>query len=210
MPRSESRCPSPFPGRTSPGARRTPAAPHRPTSWNSHPPLVSACVIIGLDGPRRPARSHPPRNVTGLLDALTDKGYVARQPHPTDRRATLVSLTDHGRTTIAKLRANAAPWPLNYSPVDYIIECLHWRDEIGAAAIEVDNEAMQAQQRWMHQAIAETVWQPRGRVGTSTPAGPSPTPGPPPPAASTRCCANARRILSRGPGRADHLKGRTG
>jgi DNA-binding MarR family transcriptional regulator len=37
-----------------------------------------------------------PRNVTGLVDALEDMGLVARQPHPTDRRATLVTLTDHG------------------------------------------------------------------------------------------------------------------
>lgn len=33
------------------------------------------------------------RNVTGLVDALEDAGYVARAPHPTDRRATLVTLT---------------------------------------------------------------------------------------------------------------------
>lgn len=46
-----------------------------------------------------------PRNVTGLLDALQADGYVAREPHPTDRRATLVSLTDRGRTTAAGLRS---------------------------------------------------------------------------------------------------------
>lgn len=33
------------------------------------------------------------RNVTGLVDALEQAGYVARAPHPTDRRATLVTLT---------------------------------------------------------------------------------------------------------------------
>jgi DNA-binding MarR family transcriptional regulator len=33
------------------------------------------------------------RNVTGLVDALEAGGYVERAPHPTDRRATLVSLT---------------------------------------------------------------------------------------------------------------------
>lgn len=33
------------------------------------------------------------RNVTGLVDALEDAGYVVRAPHPTDRRATLVTLT---------------------------------------------------------------------------------------------------------------------
>jgi DNA-binding MarR family transcriptional regulator len=34
-----------------------------------------------------------PRNITGLVDALEEAGYVHRAPHPTDRRATLVTLT---------------------------------------------------------------------------------------------------------------------
>jgi DNA-binding MarR family transcriptional regulator len=37
-----------------------------------------------------------PRNVTGLVDALQTAGFVTRKPHPTDRRATLVTLTQHG------------------------------------------------------------------------------------------------------------------
>jgi DNA-binding MarR family transcriptional regulator len=42
-----------------------------------------------------------PRNVTGLVDALESAGFVARSPHPTDRRATIVSLTGQGRTLAA-------------------------------------------------------------------------------------------------------------
>jgi DNA-binding MarR family transcriptional regulator len=34
-----------------------------------------------------------PRNITGLVDALEAAGYVERAPHPSDRRAVLVSLT---------------------------------------------------------------------------------------------------------------------
>ncbi|MFC9913964.1 MarR family winged helix-turn-helix transcriptional regulator [Streptomyces sp. NPDC059862] len=45
-----------------------------------------------------------PRNVTGLLDALAADGLVARDAHPTDRRATLVSLTEKGRSLTAGLR----------------------------------------------------------------------------------------------------------
>lgn len=45
-----------------------------------------------------------PRNVTGLVDALEGAGLARRDPHPTDRRATLVSLTDEGRTTLARWR----------------------------------------------------------------------------------------------------------
>lgn len=37
-----------------------------------------------------------PRTVTSLVDALVDTGFVSREPHPTDRRATLVTLTGHG------------------------------------------------------------------------------------------------------------------
>jgi DNA-binding MarR family transcriptional regulator len=36
------------------------------------------------------------RNVTGLVDALEETGFVVRRPHPDDRRATLVTLTDRG------------------------------------------------------------------------------------------------------------------
>ncbi|MBM7504542.1 MarR family winged helix-turn-helix transcriptional regulator [Agromyces aurantiacus] len=34
-----------------------------------------------------------PRNITGLVDALEETGYVERAPHPADRRAVLVTLT---------------------------------------------------------------------------------------------------------------------
>jgi DNA-binding MarR family transcriptional regulator len=40
-----------------------------------------------------------PRNVTGLVDALQAGGFATREPHPTDRRATLVGLTALGITT---------------------------------------------------------------------------------------------------------------
>ena len=43
------------------------------------------------------------RNITGLVDGLVATGFVTRQPHPTDRRATLVTFTDLGTRTAAKL-----------------------------------------------------------------------------------------------------------
>lgn len=46
-----------------------------------------------------------PRNVTGLVDALVDTGFVRREPHPTDRRATLVHLTEQGSRTADELAA---------------------------------------------------------------------------------------------------------
>lgn len=44
-----------------------------------------------------------PRTVTSLVDALESTGYVERLPHPTDRRAVLVGLTEVGRTTMATM-----------------------------------------------------------------------------------------------------------
>lgn len=44
-----------------------------------------------------------PRNVTGLVDALVETGFVIRQPHPGDRRATLVTLTEHGASVLADM-----------------------------------------------------------------------------------------------------------
>ncbi|MEI3865640.1 MarR family transcriptional regulator [Microbacterium sp. CCNWLW134] len=46
-----------------------------------------------------------PRNVTGLVDALEASGHVERAPHPTDRRATLVTLTVLGRDVMRQMVA---------------------------------------------------------------------------------------------------------
>ena len=46
-----------------------------------------------------------PRNVTGLVDALETAGLVERRAHPTDRRATLVTLTDAGAQMAAPMDA---------------------------------------------------------------------------------------------------------
>jgi DNA-binding MarR family transcriptional regulator len=41
-------------------------------------------------------------NVTGLVDALEETGFVTREPHPIDRRTTLASFTEAGaRTAVA-------------------------------------------------------------------------------------------------------------
>lgn len=38
-----------------------------------------------------------PTSVTSLVDGLEKRGYAARSPHPTDRRATLATITPRGR-----------------------------------------------------------------------------------------------------------------
>jgi len=45
-----------------------------------------------------------PRNITGLVDGLEHSGHVRRTPHPTDRRAVLVELTDSARATMTTMQ----------------------------------------------------------------------------------------------------------
>jgi DNA-binding MarR family transcriptional regulator len=44
-----------------------------------------------------------PRNVTALIDALEETGFVRRSAHPTDRRAIVVGLTPKGQKAVATL-----------------------------------------------------------------------------------------------------------
>jgi DNA-binding MarR family transcriptional regulator len=39
-------------------------------------------------------------SITSLLDTLARRGYIERQPHPIDRRKTLISITDAGRELV--------------------------------------------------------------------------------------------------------------
>ena len=49
-----------------------------------------------------------PRNITGLVDALEAGGYVKRSPHPSDRRATIVSLAASARRMMAEMQREHA------------------------------------------------------------------------------------------------------
>ena len=46
-----------------------------------------------------------PTSVTNIVDRLQGDGLVRRMPHPTDRRATLVELTEDGRARLAEATA---------------------------------------------------------------------------------------------------------
>ena len=46
------------------------------------------------------------RNITALVDGLAEAGFVRRDPHPDDRRAVQVRLTDDGRTVTDRLTAD--------------------------------------------------------------------------------------------------------
>lgn len=47
-----------------------------------------------------------PRNITGLVDGLERDGFVAREPHPSDRRAMLVMLTARGAEVFHRMQAD--------------------------------------------------------------------------------------------------------
>jgi DNA-binding MarR family transcriptional regulator len=44
-----------------------------------------------------------PRTITALVDGLVATGFVTREPHPSDRRAALVTFTERGRNTAQAL-----------------------------------------------------------------------------------------------------------
>lgn len=69
--------------------------------------------VLGAAGPSQQrelaaALDVTPRNVTGLVDGLVASGHVTREPHPTDRRATLVTPTAAGRAVIEENQAGYA------------------------------------------------------------------------------------------------------
>lgn len=45
-----------------------------------------------------------PRNITGLVDGLEASGHVRRAPHPTDRRAVLVELTESATELMQRMQ----------------------------------------------------------------------------------------------------------
>jgi len=49
-------------------------------------------------------------NITGLVERLVELGLVDRVPHPTDRRAAVVHLTDEGRRSFAAMADQHGDW----------------------------------------------------------------------------------------------------
>lgn len=81
-----------------------------------------------------------PRYVTSIVDDLEAEGLVRRERHPTDRRATLVVLTDAGTAAAARMtaeRRQAAQWLLGdvapRSLSTFVAVARQVLDRIGAA-----------------------------------------------------------------------------
>ncbi|KGN34135.1 MarR family transcriptional regulator [Knoellia sinensis KCTC 19936] len=90
------------------GLRRRYAATLEP--WGVTPHESRALRVIGRHEPTRLGlvAQHlriAPRSVTDVVDNLEQRGFVAREPDPTDRRATQVRLTGEGRRILDELDA---------------------------------------------------------------------------------------------------------
>jgi len=79
-------------------------------AWDVTPSQMRAVrkLTTRPDGLRSSELAHhlhiAPRSATEVVDALEAKGLVQRSPDPTDRRATLVSLTPRGRELTDEVR----------------------------------------------------------------------------------------------------------
>ena len=80
--------------------------------WDIAPHHARALTVIGHHDGVRPGElaAHlrvAPRSVTDVVDALEERGLVAREPDPTDRRATVLALTASGRWLVKTPGFNA-------------------------------------------------------------------------------------------------------
>lgn len=74
------------------------------------PHQARALRSIAGEGPLRPGALAErlrvaPRSVTEVVDALVEAGLVGREPDPSDRRATILSLTDAGHELVHEISA---------------------------------------------------------------------------------------------------------
>jgi DNA-binding MarR family transcriptional regulator len=78
--------------------------------WDINPSQFRALRVLNHHGAIRlsdlSGRLHiAPRSATEVVDALESRGLVERRPDPSDRRATLAELTEHGTAVLSGIRA---------------------------------------------------------------------------------------------------------
>lgn len=64
-----------------------------------------------------------PRSVTEVVDALEDKGLVRREPDPSDRRATVVRLSEDGERIAERIRE------LRHTRMDRLLDALDAQEQ---------------------------------------------------------------------------------
>ena len=78
--------------------------------WDITPSHLRALRVLRRDGVMRLSALSEhlhiaPRSTTEVVDALESRGLVERHPDPSDRRATLVEMTEQGATVLEAIRA---------------------------------------------------------------------------------------------------------
>ncbi|MYR05630.1 MarR family transcriptional regulator [Gordonia sp. SID5947] len=63
---------------------------------------------LGIDAPA----------TSGIVNDLVDRGLVTREPHPTDRRYKVVTITDEGRRIVDSVIADPAIAPTMFATLD--------------------------------------------------------------------------------------------
>jgi DNA-binding MarR family transcriptional regulator len=72
------------------------------------PSAITAISHLSAAGPLSPNElatrvALTPSSITALLDRLEHAGYAQRSPHPSDRRRTIVIVTDHGQEALTQI-----------------------------------------------------------------------------------------------------------
>ncbi|WP_018637962.1 MarR family winged helix-turn-helix transcriptional regulator [Parafrankia elaeagni] len=92
---------------------------HRVCQEADIPPGALKVLMMLTDG-SRPMRELvsafrlDPSYLTSMVDALERRGFARREPHPTDRRAKTVVMTEEGRRMVARAREQMAVAPPSF------------------------------------------------------------------------------------------------
>jgi len=78
--------------------------------WDITPAQLRALRVLAHRGPMRLSELSDhlhiaARSTTEVVDAVESRGLVRRRPDPSDRRATLAELTEHGESVLEAIRA---------------------------------------------------------------------------------------------------------
>jgi DNA-binding MarR family transcriptional regulator len=102
--------------------------------WDINPSHGRALAVLGRHGTMRLSELSEhlhiaARSTTEVVDALEERGLVSRQADPSDRRATLISLTSEGK------RVNQAIWSTRSAGAEAFFGALSPTDRSQLASI---------------------------------------------------------------------------